>query len=151
MNEFIFLNDGDAEDEAALGATDVFGSLQEAMHECEHWVSEEPRMRFYDVRGERLIAIDHGNYRSFHFERSGTFFEGFEDLVKREAQRWGVSEMGPDFSVEAALREMWERDQWSRREKRGCLAWFLPPRSFREKYGVLSWYIPALRKEPSGK
>lgn len=136
MNEFIFLNDGDGEDEAVLGATDVFGSLEEAVSECEHWVGEYPGMRFYDMHGERLVAIDHGDCRTFHFERTGTFFSGFEDLVRRAAQRQEIIQPEEEFSVEAALREMWEAEERFRKERRGCLGWLLPFRFKGKKPGL---------------
>lgn len=148
MPEFIFLNDGAYDDESVLGATDVFGSFEQAVFECEHWVSEEPRMRFYDAHGERLIAIDHGDLKkTFHFEKTGTFFEGFDDLIRREAGRCGINLPETGWSAEYVLSAIWELNEKFKRENQDCLAWFMPPRRFREKYGFWAWWLPFLRKE----
>lgn len=149
MLEYILLNDGDPADEAVLGATVIFESIEEAEFECEHWVSEQPGMRFYNIRGERLRAIDHGDWKSFHFEKTGTFFEGFEDLIRREAERRGIAVPETGYSIEHVLQMLWERERTLRDEHRSCLAWLRPPRSFRKKHGYWAWFLPFLRKEPS--
>lgn len=144
----IVSNDGSPSDETALGDVDVFDSIASAEEYFEYWISEEPGVRFYDVRGERLIAIDHGDHRSFHLERTGTFFKEFGDLIAREAARRGTM-VPAGSSTEDIVRAICVEKHELEQERGGCFAWFLPPRSFREKYGFWSWYLPFLRKEPT--
>ena len=124
--DYIISNDGSPSNEAALGDIDVFDNIASAEQYFEHWISEEPGVRFYDVHGERLVAVDHGDL-TFHLERTGTFFEGFEDLIIGEARRCGLD---PEIlgSLEAVLRELCAR--------RSPMApgfttmgwrWFIPP------------------------
>lgn len=149
MKEYIFANEGSPYDEAVLGDADVYESISAAEQYFEHWVSEEPNMRFYTVRGERLIAVDHGDLkRTFHFENTGSFFEGFDDLVRREAERRKINLPEAGFSVEYALNAIWEQNQKFEQENQGCLAWFMPSRRFREKHGFWAWWLPFLRREP---
>ena len=126
MKEYIFANDGSPHDEAVLGDADVYESAGAAEQYFEHWVSEEPSMRFYTVRGERLVAIDHGDPKlTFHFERTGTFFKGFDNLVRREAERRGINLPEAGISTEDVLNAIWEQSERFRQENHGGLYWFI--------------------------
>lgn len=147
--EFVISNESSIEEEGLLGDFSVFSDIAAAEAQWEHWVSEEPSVRFYDTQGERLIAVDHGD-GNFHLEKTGAFFEGFADLVRQATERAGLTEPEVGLSVERALQALWEREQKFQREHSGMLGWFLPPRSFRERHGFWKWYIPSVRSAPLG-
>ena len=123
--DYVVSNDGSASDETALGAVEIFDSVACAEQHFEYWIGEEPGVRFYDGHGERLEVIDHGNRRSFHFQRTGIYFEGFPDLIAREAKRLGVEFLDGSPS-EDIVRAIFEWGQDVRQKRCNFWDWLLP-------------------------
>lgn len=103
----------------------IFPSATVAEQYFEYWISEHPEVRFYNIFGERLIAIDHGDM-TFHLERTGTFFDGFEGIIRGESQRCGIDVQETGFSVEYALYILCEREKALQRKRGGFWRRFVP-------------------------
>lgn len=57
-------------------------------------------MRFYTARGEKVIAVDHGDL-TFHFEPTGERYADFDLLMQRAAARAGSGDVAAGIGGEA--------------------------------------------------
>ncbi|MGC6329321.1 hypothetical protein [Rhizorhabdus sp. FW153] len=93
-------NEGSLIDESLPGDLEVWATVAEAAIYFEHWCAEVPEMRFYTARGEKVIAVDHGDL-TFHFEPTGEIYEDFDLLMQRGAARSGLGDAAAGMSGEA--------------------------------------------------
>lgn len=105
-------NEGSLIDESLPGDLEVWATVAEAAIYFEHWCAEVPEMRFYTARGEKVIAVDHGDL-TFHFEPTGEMYADFDLLMQRAAARARLGDVAAGMSGEA-IAELLLRDKVAR-------------------------------------
>jgi hypothetical protein len=99
-SSFFVSNEGSLIDESLPGDLEVWATVAEAAIYFEHWCAEVPEMRFYTGRGEKVVAVDHGDL-TFHFEPTGKMYADFDLLMQRAAARAGLGDITAGMSGEA--------------------------------------------------